>query len=869
MMTVEQQLGFVRLMRKQMPNVPLATLVEQTVADPDRRQLILAELMSESMPLARTLSLSDQPASRWFEERQIDWYYWNRLQTYLATVKNRPSNMLDGLQDSSDRTLSYLVDPTADGTFRKQGLVVGYVQSGKTANYTALIARAADAGYKLIIVLTGIHNSLRKQTQERLDEELVGYSKARSKDVGVGRPDHAHLWVSGTSDLGGRAGDFNPGNIGPEMLAGTQPVLIVTKKQKDCLHQLDRWLEQAGTELLTSVSALVIDDEADQASLNTGGNRQSDEDEDSPAKLNEKIRLILKRLPKIAYVACTATPYANVLIDPQASDIEAGEDLYPKDFIIALPKPTGYSGVEEIFGTEERPAPNIWHMVSEADVKLLAPKKSRRKQAAALTASSNMPASLQTAVLDFLLAGAGRMQRGQTDEHATMLVHPSQEQGLHNQIGPMMEAEVEALRHDFQLDQPTLLARLQDRWDSDFVPVSVDMGVQAVPFSQIAPHIGPFLKSIEIRVVNSSSEDVLEYTKEKPLRVIVVGGNTLSRGLTIEGLLVSYFVRSASTYDTLMQMGRWFGYRQSYIDLTRLYTTQKLHAWFQALARVDQELRNEVARYDVEGKTPKQLAARVLLHPEMKVTSRLKMKAATKVTERVGLAGSVRQSYTFPLQDEPFQLANQEATRRFLGQLDGYRDPADRALWRQVPAQLVLDFLNEYQLDNTTDTAMERMETWQAYIRQQNAQGELVQWTVAVKGRGSKVEALGTFDFGVDGLEAVPMIERSLRSPNNVGVIVSEGDELAGLPKAAAEAAKKAKEAAEQGSLNSFARVQRPKEEGLLLIYPISRMSGQGPKKMPLYPVDAQAKPDVIGVALSFPDSATGETVEYVMVGVE
>jgi hypothetical protein len=289
-------------------------------------------------------------------------FYWRRLRNYLLDSVGRSESAITVLDDESDRVLRQLEDPRASGPnqFEIKGLVVGYVQSGKTANFSALIAKSADLGYKLVIVLSGIHNSLRLQTQQRLAKELG------LDPTGVGLPEPGSRWLSMTaSDL---RGDFNPGSFSTAVLQGNERVVAVVKKNKTVLNRLIGWMSG---NVPPSLPVLIIDDEADQASINTGGNRPpiaevadltaedvdvaDDPDEVDPSVINGLIRSLLKCFVRVSYVAYTATPFANVLIDHEAQDREHGDDLYPKDFILSLKRPEGYVGAERLFGRDALP----------------------------------------------------------------------------------------------------------------------------------------------------------------------------------------------------------------------------------------------------------------------------------------------------------------------------------------------------------------------------------------------------------------------------------------------------------------------------------------------------------------------------------
>ncbi|MCG8448403.1 MAG: Z1 domain-containing protein [Pirellulales bacterium] len=396
-----------------------------------------------------------------------------------------------------------------------------------------------------------------------------------------------------------------------------------------------------------------------------------------------------------------------------------------------------------------------------------------------------------------------------------------------------------------------------------------------VNFDAVEPFIGPFFESVQVLEVNSSTGAVLDYNREPELKAIAVGGNRLSRGLTLEGLTVSYFVRRTVMYDTLMQMGRWFGFRRDYDDLTRIYTTPELAGWFNDLAQVEHELREDIRIYETQNVTPMQLGTRILQHPAMLVTNRLKQRFATSITVAQSYSGRVLQTVNFPF-SRPEDLVrlldqNLDATKQFLGRL-GKFDTKDRGgfLWSNVSPEDVLEFLSNYALDNQVRSIS--LPLVRAYLERQLENDELLQWTVAVRGRQSKDARLGAADWGIAGEELFQMT-RSRRSadPNSLGVLTEPGDETLGMTEDAKARVTAIQESQSIG-VNPAARQVRPSREGLLLLYPISRQSGYnlqaGSHRIPLFrdPDSEQAR-DIVGLALSFPHSETAQQVhgEYVV----
>jgi len=642
------------------------------------------------------------------------------------------------------------------------------------------------------------------------------------------------------------------------------------KKNVSVLRRLLEWLERLPAGVRQQLPVLIIDDEADQATPNTGGNRLSPDDpeagaddlgdEAEPSRINECIRtLVNHRFTKVAYVAYTATPFANVFIDHTAVDRSAGDDLYPRDFIIDLPIPHGYFGAERIFGRADDDTStelDIIRLVPDADIGALIPPRRDPGFAPHLTQS------LRQAFDDFVLAGAAMAHRGRGEQPASMLIHTSYLTDVQQQLTTQITGQlVDSVKDDWRYRRARgVEARLRARWEEDFRRVTrgIDTALD-VPFDAIRDEVTTFLEQVQVRQLNSRSEDELDYDRDPDLKVVVLGGNRLSRGLTLENLLVSYYVRPAMQYDTLMQMGRWFGYREGYYDLTRIHTTAQLAQWFSDLATVEVELREEIARYDREHLTPLDFGVRVRKHPALLPTSRLKMKSTDTLS--LSFDSKLVQTINFPFGDPAWLRRNLETTRAFLAGLGQPTNGPDalQPHWREVPTRVILEFLAAYEMDPSANRV--RVDLLRRYIRAQATRGELTRWTVAVVGRDAPDPRLGSVDLGVHGRGPVNTIERTrIKGQKTLKAIVSATDEAIGIEPGQLSVA--------EGQTGVAFRALRPANEGLLLIYPISRHSGHGKKipdsREPIFVDPAQGE-DVIGVALSFPHSRSEATIEYVV----
>jgi len=755
-----------------------------------------------------------------------DWFFWNNLRQYLLGYRNFSEEAVRSLDDSSDRILEQLSDPY-NVSFDKKGLVLGFVQSGKTSNYTALIAKAVDVGYRLIIVFSGIDNALRRQTQIRLNRELVGFSD--NDGYCVPRPEVGKQWHQFTNeDING---DFDRGKANVAALQGTQPVLLVMKKNGSVIKRLLKWLEDAPANYLSSLPVLIIDDEADLASIDTRGTYiQEDElddlpdDYDQPSVINALIRELLSKFTKKAYVAYTATPYANILIPHDGVNEYGYADLYPKDFIIDLPKPAGYFGAEELFGRfdsdseTEYGGRDVVRFVPENDVSEIDP-------------NYEIPRSLQKAILLFVLACAVRANRNDETKPATMLIHLSHLVYKQMIVYQALEDTFNDLRDQWRYFRSLGIEdQLQRLWAQEYENKLINnIGTAEITsFDQIKTEINKVFESIKIKAINYKTGDILNYEEEPSLKVIAIGGNRLSRGLTLEGLVISYFYRPSRMYDTLLQMGRWFGYRQGYEDLVRIFLTQDLASKFSDLARVEYEIREDIKLYEAQGVTPSDVGLRILSHPSMLVTSRLKQRFASTVTINQSYSGQVLQTFRFPFSRPevltPLLRNNLIQATDFVKSLGQPQRIKNMPKWVGLSSDKVINFLERYQIDPEVRNIYLPLVI--DYIKYQNDRSELNNWTVIVRGRESLDESIGSLNFcnGID----VPMVSRSrLKSdPDSLGVITSPRDETLDLDEVEFTKLNQYRADHPNIGINPAARAVRNSRKGLLLIYPVSKYSG-------------------------------------------
>lgn len=534
--------------------------------------------------------------------------------------------------------------------------------------------------------------------------------------------------------------------------------------------------------LVTKLPLLVIDDEADNASVDTGEqlfNEDGTPDEEhSPKTINSLIRRVLHSFSRKAYVGYTATPFANIYIHHKGATIAEGPDLFPKAFIINLAAPSNYVGPARMFGklTKEGRvgalplSRNILdHYDPEAEAGWMPPKH-KKTHVPVHNGQETIPQSLREAIHSFVLACAVRELRGQGLEHSSMLIHVTRYVSVQDHVREQVEEAVRRMRQKITRgnDADELLAQMRKLWDEDFVPARDKVAELSTPEELPAPmpswddvlaKLPDVLDDIDVRSINGTAKDALDYaTPGAALKVIAVGGDKLARGLTLEGLCTSYFVRTTKMYDTLMQMGRWFGYRPGYLDLCRLYTSPDLVKWFGHIADASEELREEFDFMAKAKLTPEQYGLKVMSHETLTVTSPLKMRNAQTLS--LTYSGTRPQTILFH-RNAAIQQANLDATGALVAALgttfvdapkyprDGEADswPGAR-LWQDVDASHVLAFLAAYATHPNATTA--KAAVLSDFIAKMLDIGKLKKWSVALLSGGDGVGDPYTFPNGFE-----------------------------------------------------------------------------------------------------------------------
>ena len=864
--------------------MPIKDAVEQIISankmlpfisDFERLRKILYQEVSQVSSQYNTIKSEEVKNRNWWTELKDDASfhnnYWVRYYDYLSSKPGWSSASVADLDKSTDEVMNALANPRIGKEDERRGLVYGDVQSGKTAHYIGIINKAYSAGYKIIIVLTGMQNSLRSQTQSRIDEEVLGYEtsselvsqfmksgteEAIQNSIGVAN-------VVSNSDVGAilqsltnrdEKGDFNRNLKNGSFIP---PYIIVTKKIKTSLQNIRNFLlsstiaesENGKNVIPAKYPALIIDDEADQASINT-----KDEKSD-PTTINGLIRQLISIFKCKSYIGYTATPFANIFIPHRAEDDIYGKDLFPKDFIACAPRPNLYIGAQEFFGlgddADVKPMP-LWRPIDKGRDFL-----AKGKDGEVIV--SEIPDELKRAVKFFILSTAVRNLRGQRNKPNTMLVHIIRLIDDQRLIKRKLDEYKNYLFDLIKYGDTEIRSSFENLYTKDYIPTTEQLrkqfkkyieGCTEVEFKDVWHEITQIVKNNELEVwtVNSRSKDGLIYKNHQntPFNVIAVGGDKLSRGLTLEGLTISYFTRAAGTMDTLMQMGRWFGYRPGYLDLCRLFTTEEL---FNKFKIISYSVANLIAQFDdmnLLKSDPEHFGLKVAMDPSILISARNKMR--TGADYKSDFSGVLTQTRLLDA-DPDIIASNYEAVDNLLSSLDQYRldisgrpsytqytqraKKADgKTFWVNVPGQAVSRFFKQY---HTSKSAVKASSSHIAdYIDEMLKCNGLINWTICLAGtnnpnKTSSIASRSAYPIRVHGI-----IRNKNRKDNDsfvdditrdLHVLISSGDEELDYSKNDLDKANAVKANLKNSNTAAVAkqvrRESRDFRHGFLLLYPI------------------------------------------------
>lgn len=673
----------------------------------------------------------------------INFDFYDRYERYLKTVKKWEKDALISIGTTTDIILDHMKNPKG-GYFTCKGLVMGDIQSGKTANYAALINKSLDVGYKLIIVLAGTTNDLRKQTQLRLDSEVLGYETREDATHGAPKgvstiPGNKNLVVDCLT-YNDNKGDFKGTKASIALFPNMTPMIAIVKKNTSVLKHLLKFLSSSPASCYTNdkldVPILIIDDEVDQASVNT---KNSDDVEDA-SRINGGIRKIIDKCNRCSYVGYTATPFANIFINPFVSQGQL-DDLFPKNFIICLPTPKGYSGVDEFFSISDEEDTEVNYdlctFVKDFDDFF----NEKPTKLTATTSVDKLAQSLIDAIYNFVIAASIKKSRG-ISGHNSMLINIASVKWPATTLKDLVVEEIKNLYYEYKYENVEKVYK--QFWERNIKPISEKrLGKNFNDkWENIEPYILKTYSNIlndSIKLLNGDSKDIIDYEATSTGDWIIVGGNRLSRGLTLEGLIISYFYRQSKQYDTLLQMGRWFGYRKGWLDLCRIYADDSVVKDFTNIGIAIHELKGDITKMneDTDGKTPLQFGLKIRTSPKLIPTAKNKMRTSDKVF--ISYAGHPTQTLTFDPKDTDY---NFDLADKFLKSLDdGVELDNGKIIFSDVSSEKVIDFFRKYHEAKTGGGTVD-VANWANYINKCNQNNMMTKWRVVLsslkKGEGKE-----------------------------------------------------------------------------------------------------------------------------------
>lgn len=790
----------------------------------------------------------------WFSTQIEELKYWNY---YKKTMKSEhwSQERIKTLTRQCTEIINYLPNPKMKSTNQdlrklcKKGLVYGNVQAGKTASIAGIISMYASVGCQLIIVLSGITNNLRWQTQARL-----------MKDLKILEEPHWHL-LTPEKD---RIGKNHPY---PEALLASNSVSIgVFKKNPYALKSLLNWLSKTtNSDVWKKNQVLIIDDECDQYSPNVILRDEDDGSEYKHSTINGLIVDLIKIFPRVSYVGYTATPFANIL-----NELPSGESLYPEDFIYALDKNENYYGSEKIFGSNDEPETETLDAINIVELEECRKLKNGIEK--------EIPESIQTAINYFIIATACKYKRGLKD-FSTMLVHIDLRVSVHANAEALILEYIEKLKYKLRNRDTFIISNFKEIWEAEKNRNQVDRIHRLFPNSNTKDYLLPDFEdlydeilniisdsNLEIVVDNStrSAEQRLTYDKENPHAIIVIGGNTLARGLTLEGLLVSYFVRSSNTYDTLLQMGRWFGYRPKYEDLCRIWTTENLINNFRFLCTVENEIREEISNYSFDI-SPKDFAMRIKTHPRMRITRAFAMQAAQ--INMINFAGTYSETYNLERWDVDLINKNISTTSSFLSSLSDTPKYHNNAwLYKNCNVQKILDYINSYSFNEHNNTC--KKDILETYIQKALTKGHLQNWNVVVKTLKE-----GNEEINLDSRIKIYPVNRARLNDGldiNIAHFKDFRDARDLMIDIDTETWKNTRNTAKEKQIRlrkEYYEKSGEETPGMLLIYPINKNSI--PKFTNGRQTELNAKQNLIGLIFVFPQIEDKDLFQYMSIPLE
>ena len=722
---------------------------------------------------------------------------WNNYKNYLLGRLDGKAKMSEEavtlVEKNCHWILNHLKRETRDiGPIK--GLVMGSVQSGKTANMIGLVSMAADYDWNFFIIMSGSIDNLRKQTRDRFCSDLMQSQGVNWKVLDyTSNPEYL---VDIKTQERYTECDLKLNNLGNNNWGARY--VTVCLKNSTRLERLITWLHSDPARA-AKLRILIIDDEADQAGINTA--KMSEDLTDDDVIERTAINQFLVNLANgknadgsktvapfqaMNYVSFTATPYANVLNEAFE------ESLYPKDFICSLPESNEYFGAKAIFGScsdERFPGMNIIRTVSEDEMKGL---KGLHKGTA-----FTLPDEFKKSVCWFLCCAAVLRTRGHK-KPISMLIHTTAMQKSHFEEYEILKAWLERER-----STGTIIDLCESVYNIEKNEFTLDDLKESYPtygrlsevngefpeFNEIKSEIELLIGHIEnimmaedrstgyhkdaihlcvdncganrhaeegtyLRVVYPNSEQLA--SMEKSPVFIVMGGNTLARGLTLEGLVCTYFARNANQADTLMQMGRWFGYRKGYELLQRIWMPLALQEKFVLLEKIDEKLKEELQDYMDKGKSPAQFGPHIVNSATIKrfmITAKNRRQNAEECD--FDFSGDSYETTKFDNAVATLEK-NEKTTLEFLKYLGEARKSSvagSAFVWYGVDFEVIKKrFIDSYDISehSTLSTDIPIFLQW---MKEMNKDGKYLRWNVAIAGDKNADEAWGIDAFSVGKIE--------------------------------------------------------------------------------------------------------------------
>jgi len=762
----------------------------------------------------RSISLESEESKQnlWLTMEKQDKLGWNsdeldtyrmRYMHYLKDI-GRSEDYIKETKRSSLAIVKKFGNPNAEHHFYTRGLVVGSVQSGKTANFNAVINSSIDMGYGLIIVLSGIMEDLRKQTQKRIEKEVEG------KYIGQKDGKSIFIGVGGVSSFG-IAGDYKdvhqiilPTSIETDFKKNMKEAdfslnnknILVCKKNTSVLKNLLLWLDEYLNENKDKIKIpfLIIDDEADNASLNNLGSKGVE----YASTINGHIRALLALFDKKTYLGYTATPSGNVLQDrnkkpavkwtfqdkSETKEFDQESSLFPHDFIELLFPPSNYIGAKHFFETQLDEVKKIDLLIPPAVNDYLDIFPSRvfedtlypttmtgkgtraTKKEDPFPPEGSLPNSLEDAIRCFILSIAIRISREKEmkdsklfQPHNTMLIHISRFTTWQIKTSKSVQKYVDSLEFALNNDNPksvkSIYSEFERTWYKYYAEIMENIkGYLSEEYDD--PYLTPktfnkdikkllisAISDIEVKAVNSEKKDSLVYSDDNPKKYIAIGGNRLSRGFTLEGLTINYFIRNTNFSDTLLQMGRWFGYRPGYVDCCKVFATKEALDKFDQTSLTIEDLEQKFMDMNREGKTPDEYSLKVLKHPGVLKITR---PSILKNTKEVNWSYSdhLIQTAKFHINKEKIEKAWEGFTSHILTIQNKFKTNNDYLEYRTNNPSDLFSFL---RLPNSFYTLSEQesenyFSTLESYIKLCNEKNKLQQWSIIIKIANSGSEIL-------------------------------------------------------------------------------------------------------------------------------